>query len=299
MSYVIVGSVAANHHRVIKHRQPKDYDIFATKSGYLQFLKDHNLTEGKVEDTRKGIVCFTEESVIVEVELAEKCSNIADILERMEETAVNHVASPDWLYFLKMSHRYAKDSPHFWKTRLDIEYMRMKGIDLPKGSEELLKEREKLTYVNKLPKLNTTKEDFFKKEDSFYLYDHDTIHETVKLFDKPAYQYYMVEGAQVMTSKEKFFEQPYIIRLAGVYEESCVLALERSLIPFDFKPNPEQAFKMALEKVCTSITGGYFREFAYDNIFKVYDLYKRQGKTTYVKAFKTGLKAGVVKPFKR
>lgn len=297
--YTIVGSQAALFHGIIPKRIPKDWDIFADENGVDEFLYSKNITHCTYKDTPKGMVIFSEDgdNQIIEVELAENCNNIRDILYNMNETATDSYASPEWLYFLKMSHRYKKDSPHFWKTRLDVEYMRMKNVQMPKDSESLFKERERLTYVNKLPNLNQKSSTFFKKEDEFYVYDHDSIHEAVKILDRPAYQYYMKDGAEVMTSKEKFFEMPYEVRLFGVYEEACVLALERSLIPFDFKPSPDQAFKMALSKVCTSITGGWFREFGWENCLKIVNMYHKIGKEEYVQKFKKGLDSGVIKPF--
>lgn len=300
--YTVIGSHAALHHRIIPLRKPKDWDIIATRQGVKNFLQKIELHNYRVQETPKGQVVFAEDGTerIVEIELVELSDNSADILDRIcEDSGKNTFAPPDWLYFFKMSHRYRKDSPHFWKTRLDVEHMRRRGITMPINSEELFKERERLTYVNKTPILNQPSKTFFRKEDEFYVYDHDSIHEAIKIMSKPAYQFYMKDGAEVMTSKKKFFEVPELVRLLGVYEESCVLALERSLIPFDFKPLPEQAFKMALSKVCTSITGGWFREFGWENCLKIMDMYHKIGKYRYVEKFKEGLNSGIIKPFNK
>jgi hypothetical protein len=56
-------------------------------------------------------------------------------------------------------------------------------------------------------------------------------------------------------------------------EETYVLALERSLIPFPGKMQPRDAFKLALQKVCTSITSGWFREYAWNNYRKALESY--------------------------
>ena len=135
------------------------------------------------------------------------------------------------------------------------------------------------------------KENFFTNNVK-YVYDHDTIHAAVKLLDRPAYTYYMQDGAEVNCDKIKFYEQPEIVRLCGVLEESYVLALERSVIPF--KSDPDKAFKMALQKVCTSITGGWFREYAWQNYDKVLELYHK----SYVDKFNVALSKGEILPFK-
>lgn len=94
-----------------------------------------------------------------------------------------------------------------------------------------------------------------------------------------------------MTSRQKFESLPRRVRLNGVLEESYVLALERAIIPHDV--DPEKAFLMALSKVCTSITSGWFREFAWENYHAVRRLYD----PTFVDKFRHALSAGNVKNY--
>ena len=53
---------------------------------------------------------------------------------------------------------------------------------------------------------------------------------------------------------------------------------------------------MALMKVCTSITSGWFREYAWENYDKVLDLYNELGEDDYVQRFQRN--AHLLKPFK-
>lgn len=205
------------------------------------------------------------------------------------------VAPVDVLYLLKMSHRYKKNSPHFFKTMNDIHFMRSLGAKIPPELEEVFKLREKETYNYSHPNLDVKSKDFFKGDEVPYVYDHDTIHEAVAVLGVPAYKSYMKDDSEVMTSKEKFFEQENHIRLLGVYEESCVLALERSQIPFNFEVPARQSFVMALSKVCTSITSGYFREYAWENFGVVMKFYESMGETDYIERFKAN--SHMVKPF--
>jgi hypothetical protein len=143
--------------------------------------------------------------------------------------------------------------------------------------------------------LNVTKEEFFSDDGIKYFYDHDSIHEAVALGDKPAYTHYTAES--VRSSRKLFEAQPFSVQLAGVIEESFVLALERSQIPFGGKatcPTPAESYKMALQKVCSSITSGWFRSFAWDN----YDRALAAGLAIpYVDMFNSALKNGLVKPY--
>jgi hypothetical protein len=203
------------------------------------------------------------------------------------------------LLLIKESHKYKRNSPHFLKTMSDIKFLRGKltngqPVEWIERNRELLTMREAESYNYAHPKLNVSSKDFFNGDGVQYVYDHDSIHEAVALVNIqganwPAYKTYMKEGSEVMTSKEKFFDCSEETRLNGVYEESCVLALERSQIPHGLGkeggPTARWSFEMALMKVCTSITSGWFREYAWENYQKVLDLYNGLGEDDYIKRF--------------
>jgi hypothetical protein len=301
---LIIGSQAAKHWGILQEGlEPRDTDIICT---FEEFQKE----SARIKEEEGIIRCVplnnkkfhirNKAGWNYEFEIAWPGSSGADLLERYPD--YTH-AAPETLLALKLSHRYLKDSPHFLKTMRSIQHFRALGIELSPFSQEWLPKREAETYVYNHPKLNVSKGEFFNGDGVNYVYDHDSIHETVALLadnygeaPRPAYTYYMQDGAQVMTSKEKFFAVPEQIRLYGVYEESCVLALERSQIPFNFEPNPRYSFELALMKVCTSITSGWFREYAWENYDKVLDLYNALGEDDYIKRFKR--KQHLLKPFK-
>ena len=238
---------------------------FLDVSGPLQ-ASDNELVDSSFGFTDRAIhTCWITSNVKVQVKVANMCT----------------------VYLMKLSHRFKKDSPHFNKTRKDILWLKSRtdGYSFP----EILRRREAETYTNKLPNLNQGKSNFFDKSVN-YVYDHDTIHEAVKHLDRPAYTYYIREGSEVFCSKDKFFELPQIVRLYGVLEESYVLALERAIIPHG--TDPLRAFTIALEKVCTSVTSGWFREFAYNNYDAVFAMYHE----SFVDKFKKALDNGQIKP---
>jgi hypothetical protein len=219
------------------------------------------------------------------------------------------VACDSDLYLIKMSHRYKRNSPHFLKTMKDIHFLRKK-IGAERSNrwlnryKDLLTLREAESYDYAHPKLNVSSKDFFNGDGVNYVYDHDSIHLAVALMEsvsysedtqwgkatRPAYTLYMKDGSEVMTSKEKFMSVPEQVRLYGVYEESCVLALERSQIPHGLGkeggPSARWSFEMALMKVCTSITSGWFREHAWENYDKIMALYNELGEDDYIERFK-------------
>lgn len=56
-------------------------------------------------------------------------------------------------------------------------------------------------------------------------------------------------------------------------------------------PSPRKSFEIALEKVCTSITSGFFREFAYENYYKIIEMFDEN----YINHFWNGVSLGKVK----
>jgi hypothetical protein len=124
---------------------------------------------------------------------------------------------------------------------------------------------------------------------------HDDIHEAVKHLDHPAYTYYMTSDEDVHCSKDRFFDLNEHTKLLGVLEEAYVLSLERSIIPFGLQSfeQRQESFIYALEKVCTSITSGWFREYAWENYAKVRKLYSQE----YVDRFYHSLAEGKVRNY--
>lgn len=156
----------------------------------------------------------------------------------------------------------------------DIHLMRKKGAVIPDLLKDWYKLREKETYNYDMPKLNQNKMSFFNPNIGVkYHFSHDSIHEHVARLEKPAYSYYQKDREEVACDKEKFFSLDEKYRLYGVLEEALVLALERSQIPFKGKVDPKWSFDKALEKVCSSITGGWFRSYAWEHYNEVQKLY--------------------------
>lgn len=286
--YVVIGSHALNRQLLKKigkqYRKPMDMDIVCTLDDAERFaVENYSKINEKYRSPKGGKMVIKgsgykhPESAIAEIELIghhETAQELYDLVLADPETIIEGefaYASMDVCYMLKMSHRYLKNNAHFLKTMRDIQNLRTLGATVQKKHKKFLKERERVTYWYKHPKLNKDKMDFFNGDGVTYLYDHDNIHESVKRDAAPAYTHFQAGGAEVMCDMKKFFEIDEQIRLNAVYEESCVLALERSIIPFGTPY--EKAFLMALEKVCTSITSGKFREFAWENYLKVRNMY--------------------------
>ncbi len=248
------------------NREPKDFDFVATEDRALEWLSKHD----REYSTDAGKL-ISPGKPPVEFDLITDGSSNALLIDLVKtdgsfETPFGMVPSLDLLFTIKSSHKYKKNSPHFWKNLKDYHRMKGAGAKVRPEFELFFRLREKESYASQThPKLNVMKKDFFTGDGVQYVYDHDDIHRAVAHLERPAYTYYMKDGSQVFSSKSKFLAQPREVQLYGVIEECATLAIERSLVPFSGKLTPKEAILFAYSKVCTSITSGWFREFAYDN----------------------------------
>lgn len=297
---LLVGSQAMKHH-FPEFREPKDTDYICTFDEFNAWVRARKANENDI------IRCVplsgdkfhvrTKDSWNYEFEIAWPESSGWIILEFHDAVNKYKVCSAVWLYALKMSHRYLKNNPHFLKTMQDIHFLR--GKLLPEIQEAVInnnwfRQREAETYTYNHPKLDVSKKEFFT-DDVPYVYDHDDLHRIIAIDGIPAYTNYMRDGSEVMTDMEKFFAVDHRVRLLGGLEEAMVLSCERSLIPNNFVPDPDTMFFYALQKVCTSITSGKFREFCWEYWDEIVNLYHEVGGKEYAEKIKSAINSGRIK----
>jgi hypothetical protein len=299
----LIGSVALNHYKQI--RNPNDMDLVGTYDDIINYAKskqtDSNFGKIKscypIKDGKGMLVKF--ENKILEAEVTWENSvseKLFELIKNDSKTKIDnnfYIPSLNLLYMLKMSHRYLKNSPYFLKTMSDIREMREMGAEIEDSHKEFLKIREKDTYNYSHPKLNQEKKDFFT-ENVDYRYDHDTIHLSMRHLEKPAYMYFKPEDQDVWCSREMFEKCDQETKLYAVLEETQVLALERSQVLFQ-NIDPKKSFDIALSKVCTSITSGWFREFSWENYNKIQKMYE----SDYVTKFWKDVENGLVQPLEK
>jgi len=283
-----------------------DTDIICTPEEYNKF-EQYITGEKKIipNPNGKNIAIISKEEGIFDFELALPDSTGLDLINLVKKYNLGKLVDksldmwavdPNIIFTLKKSHRFLKDSPFFMKTMLDYRYLRdEKKCYVPEQLSDWYIKREKATYSYKHPNLNVKKSEFFNNDNIKYLFDHDSIHENIKKLEHPAYWYFKEEKAEVKCSKKLFEAQTEEVKLLSVLEETYVLALERSQIPNRNKPvwSPKKSFDFALFKLCTSISSGWWREYAYENFFKVKSMYD----DNYAINFFKKADAGLVKPF--
>lgn len=310
---VMIGSKAMQARGLIPNRKAKDLDLVTSFDSTMDIVRELREAERLISaypfmDGEKYLIRvrgLNSTIGIIEVEIAWPGSTGAELIEIVQKRAGTQeygdtmlVPDLDVLYAIKMSHRYLKDSPHFRKTMEDIWTLRdvLGRREIDPELMEWFKRREKETYSYGHPNLNQSSNGFFSGDGVQYVWDHDSIHRAVAIGPEPAYKSF--QDGEVRVSKEKWDQLGLLTKLNSVVEESYVLALERHQIPNDFKPDPEKSFLIALEKVCTSITSGWWREFAWENYYAAKDLNRRLGVHTYVDKFHNGIRSGLVVPGK-
>lgn len=291
----------------ILNRRPLDFDFICTRDEYDYWI-DKNLS--KINPTKMYAISdsklVVEGSTNCEFELivpgtsSELLSNLVANDDQSLDTPFGLVPSFDLLFTIKQSHRFLKDSPHFWKTAIDWHRMRLAGAVVRSEYNEFLKLRETETYAKQNhPKLNKSKKDFFDENVNGFLpiYDHDSIHKAVALYDRPAYTYYMKDGSEVLSDKTKFFNSSREIQMAGCYEEITTLFFERAICPHReiWRGKEKQVWLLAASKTASSITSGYFRTFLYDNLFDVIKMYDE----SVLEKFEKAVQSGIVQPFSK
>ena len=287
----------------------KDFDFIGTPGAINKLFKSHLIQSrfGKIVArypvSSNRLVQKHEDGTILEAEFAYLGTSGYDLVARYgSKIECDWSPAPDIVkWMLKESHKY-KDSVHFEKTRSDVlAYRKSAVVDSVARMEkffesvdllDILKKREQETYRPHV-KLNVTKDEFFADDGVDYMYDHDRIHEIMALGDKPAYLYIKEPGQDVRCSKDRWDSVVNEVKINCVIEEARVIALERGVIPFIQLDSctieqEEHLFKVALQKICTTLTSGWFREFAwtnYDTIIISHQLHRiRHG--SYVQKFK-------------
>jgi hypothetical protein len=316
---LIIGSSVANVSH-IGRLSNNDIDVIGKEQdviGWMQSVLEQGLRYRliSVKETAYGRAYFFNstdrgeqiivDAILVDVDGKRKKETDAELLEyacahAFETNTVLRAFQicPSMLLTLKLSHRYLRNSPHFYKTMMDIRNLRSAGVVPMEPYNGFLAKREKETYDYGHPNLNVDKDSFFT-DNVRYIYDHDSIHQAIaKDGQNPIYCLYLADNQPVLCDKAKFDSLTYEQKLDGVIEESCVLALERSIVPRN--PNDhDDVFKFALMKVCTSITSGWFREFAWENYTEALARYYATNRYyNFVVRFYAALEAGKIKPFK-
>ena len=182
----------------------------------------------------------------------------------------SRVATPGELYTIKMSHS-AWDLHGTWEKHMhDAMILKSLGCGLIRELYDILYPIWEHKHGKKVMNLNQDKDDFFS-DAVIRKYDHDSIHESVAINDRPMYEYYLKDGSTVAMDMAKVWASPKQAILDLFAEEIAATALERWVIPSNYKVSPGLAWGRAVKKTVTSLTKGRSSLFIATN----YDYYRK------------------------
>lgn len=175
-----------------------------------------------------------------------------------------NIVSPKCLMLFKRSHLHRPLD--FKKHIRHYHFLKSRINDLDEAYYNLLEERTRLTkekYGDRVPSLRKSKKDFF---DDYVTkkYEHDDIHYATCYGERPIYEELQTNSENVWCSRKLWDDLPHEKKVNCIREEAFVIAIERFLIPKKGYP-AKFAFNNAIEKICTTLTSGYFRDFAIEN----------------------------------
>lgn len=196
------------------------------------------------------------------------------------------IATPtlETLWVLKLSH--AEYNIHWHKTVSHVQIMKkqlkdfywkdFRFHDLPENYQHLfqdLKAYWKTIHGKRKEQINlaVSKEQFFTNNVP-RIYEHDQIHEYMKYGKKPLYQTVLKNNTTVMLDQNKFNRLAIDDAIKLAREEIYVIALERYLLPVNFKTCAVRAYQRAVRKVVIELSKGWFSDFIVENYDKLYKM---------------------------
>ena len=176
-------------------------------------------------------------------------------------------ATLDELYTIKVSHSYwVINGEQNWNKHIyDILWMKDHGAQLLPELHDILYPIWEQTHGKKKVNLNMTSEEFFGEDAVTRIYDHDSIHDSVAYGDRAMYTYLLKDGEDVAIDHKKMWEWPHKDLVKLFREEVAATALERKVIPSDYRISSGLAWKWALRRTVTSLTKGKSARFMVEN----------------------------------
>lgn len=186
-------------------------------------------------------------------------------------------ATPDELYTIKVSHSYWEIKNGSWLKHIeDAAWLKSKGASLIPDLHRTLYGVWEERYGSKRVTLDMESGVFFtdavKRK-----YDHDSLHASVAYGDQPMYLSVLKDGSAVAVSLAKIKALPFTDQVKLFREEVYATALERIVIPKNYRCSPRAAYAWALRRTITSLTKGWSAQFLVEN----YDTF-RAPDTDYV-----------------
>jgi hypothetical protein len=205
-----------------------------------------------------------------------------------------YIVNSKGLAIIKRSHlwrdlSFEKHMMH-WVKYLKQEEKNFNAID-----KEILSARINLTmqtYPQGHPKLNQSVKDFFNDAVQ-KKFSHDWLHELYAYYEEPLYKKLQLDYTKAWCNKALWNALSKEDQLKCIAEEAYVIATERMLVPKDYKYPARIAYVKAVNKICTTLCSGWFRDAAIDNYQEVIELFDQYKVESVVSVLKLELKGNL------
>lgn len=178
-------------------------------------------------------------------------------------------ATPSELLTIKISHSYWEIGNTWNKHAGDILFLRQQGAGFIPEMHDILYPVWLEKHGRKRTNLNQSKDNFFK-DAVVRKYDHDSIHDSVAYGERPLYESILKDGSEVLTDWDKFMAMDHDTQLRLMREEIYATALERIMIPSNYKGSPGAAYHWALRRTATSLFKGKWARMLMENYHFLY-----------------------------
>lgn len=170
------------------------------------------------------------------------------------------------LYTIKASHQGWELNNQSWnKHRYDLVMMKRRGAVLDEDLYKLLYKVWEGLHGKKVMNLDQEAAEFFS-DAVRRVYDHDSLHYSVAYGDRPMYEEVLKDGQEINMDMAKIKSMPHEWIVKLFREEIYATALERIVIPRNYRGSPGYAYDWALRRTITSLTKGWSSKFMIDNI---------------------------------
>lgn len=174
-------------------------------------------------------------------------------------------ATLDELYTIKHSHAYWELPNGSWSKHMsDMLRLEDAGAKLDLELHDLLYSIWVDKHGPKRVDLDMDKQSFFD-DGVRRKYDHDSVHYSVAYGDHPLYEDFLKAPPSVMIDMSKVWSADHDTIVQLFREEVLATALERIVIPNDYRCSPGAAYQWALRRTITSLTKGRSARFIVSN----------------------------------
>ena len=243
MKPVLIGSRALQVHTDLEVKSDADWDV---------------ISQAKIEGTEWHKHSFLNNAEMARSYHSDKTVFLPDGTEAV-------VMSMEGLAIIKRSHLWRDLS---FQKHITHYHKYMSNYFEPNGHYHNRLWLTKKAFPQGHPNLNQKKEDFF--EDAVKKkYDHDWLHEQFAYYAEPLYKALQTDSDSAWCHGSLWDEFSVTDKIRCVAEEAYVIATERFLVPNDWNYPHKKAFFKAVDKICTTLCSGWFRDFAIDHYHEV------------------------------